>query len=297
MDAGWVVVAGVPGALTPMLEAELKRNLEFIRGHGVHGLLPHGSTGEFPHFDLPERKRFLEKVVSAGENFTIIANISDIRPAAVAELGRFARECRVAAVAVLPPDFFPLAQPDLVEFFVRAGEAAQLPMFLYNFPERVGNRIALETIAEVAERIPLAGVKQSGSEFEYHRSLVELGRQKNFVVFTGSDTRLPEAMAMGVTGCVSGLANAVPDLVAEVFASVKRGAPPQTTPAVDRMRQIGALVDQLEFPLNVAAVMEARNLSPGQPKSVVSRRSKERYDTLVGAFRRLFGEWKLTGSI
>ena len=123
------------------LEAELKRNLEFIRGHGVHGLLPHGSTGEFPHFDLPERKRFLEKVVSAGENFSIIANISDIRPAAVAELGRFARECQVArwpSSAV----FLSLAQPDLVNsLFARAKRPTSV--FLYNFPEQVGNQIAL----------------------------------------------------------------------------------------------------------------------------------------------------------
>ena len=64
-----------------------------------------------------------------------------------------------------------------------------------------------------------------------------------------------------------GLANAVPDLVAEVFLRSNGRASPNNA-AVDRMQQIGVLVDQLEFPLNVAAVMEARNLSPGQPKSV-----------------------------
>ena len=276
-----------------LLEGALQANLDFLKAKGVQGLLALGSTGEFLHLDIAARKAFLTKVLAECGSFPVMANVSDIRPGVVAELGRFAREHGAAAVTVLPPYFFPLAQADLVEFFVRAGEAARLPLFLYNFPERVGNRISLEAIAAVAARIPLAGVKQSGSEFDYHRALVELGRQKNFVVFTGSDTNLPEAMAMGACGCVSGLANAVPDLVGEVFASVKRGQFESRNQAAERMRQIGAWVDRLEFPLNVAAVMEARGLAPGLPKSIVSSETQERYRTLVRGVSQLFQEWKL----
>jgi 4-hydroxy-tetrahydrodipicolinate synthase len=276
-----------------LVERALRTNLELVMSNGVHGLLALGSTGEFLQLDVSARKDFLKKVLAWSGGLPVIANISDIRPGVVAELGRFAREHGAAAVAVLPPYFFPLAQPDLTEFFVRAGEAAKLPLFLYNFPERTGNRIALETIAAVADRIQLAGVKQSGAEFAYHQPLVELGRQRNFVVFTGSDTRLPEAMAMGVSGCVSGLANAVPEVMLEVFASARQGSGPESNPAAERMRQLGELVDRLEFPLNVAAVMEARNLSPGHPKAVVSKETERRYRKLVGDVRGLFQDWKM----
>ncbi|MBI4657672.1 MAG: dihydrodipicolinate synthase family protein [Verrucomicrobia bacterium] len=276
-----------------LLENDLKRNLQFIRSKGVHGLLALGSTGEFLHLNLSARKGFLEKLLPQAIDLPVIVNISDIRPRAVKELGCFARERGAAAVAILPPYFYPVSQADLVEFFVSAGEAAQLPVFLYNFPERVGNHISLETISAVADRTRLAGVKQSGGEFDYHRSLVELGKNKHFVVFTGSDTRLPEAMALGVRGCASGLANAVAEVVGEVFAAVRTGASAAGDVAIDRMRQIGLLVDRLEFPLNVAAVMEARGLSPGWPKSAVSRETRERYQELLGGIRHLLREWKL----
>ncbi|MBI2948134.1 MAG: dihydrodipicolinate synthase family protein [Verrucomicrobia bacterium] len=276
-----------------LLEKTLKTNLEFVVSNGVQGLLALGSTGEFPHLDVSARRKFLEKVLARCGGLPVIANISDIRPGVVAELGRFARAHGTAAVAVLPPYFFPLAQPDLAEFFIRAGEAAQLPLFLYNFPERVGNRISLETIGAVADRVQLAGVKQSGAEFDYHQPLVEMGRRKNFVVLTGSDTRLPEAMGLGVSGCVSGLANAVPDVMREVFLAAREGPSSTEGRAARRMRQLGELVDRLEFPLNVAAVMEARNLSPGPPKSVLSEATKERYRLLLGEVRRLFQDWKL----
>ncbi|MBM3832314.1 MAG: dihydrodipicolinate synthase family protein [Verrucomicrobia bacterium] len=273
-----------------LLSTELKTHFEFLRRHGVHGLLALGSTGEFLHLDLPLRKEVLGQAVTSG--LPVLVNISDIRPKVVAELGQSAKWAGAAAVSILPPYFFPMAQEDMVEFFVRAGEAAQLPVFLYNFPERTGNRISLETIASVADRIDLVGVKQSG-EFDYHKDLVRLGQEKNFVVLTGTDTRIPELMQLGVAGCVSGLANAVPDLAVSIYNAVKAGTPDRAETAIERMRRIGTLIEQLEFPLNVAAVMQARGLTPGHPKTVVSVASQRRYQKLVDELKRLFQEWKL----
>ena len=276
-----------------LLESELKDNLRFLVANQVHGLMALGSTGEFVQLEPTTRMRVLEVAVANEGGLPVLANISDVRPRIVAELGRFARRCGAAAVSVLPPYYFPVAQVDLVEFFVRAGEAAQLPLFLYNFPERVGNRITLETIAAVADRVPVAGFKQSGAEFDYHRALVQLGREKNFAVFTGADTALPAAMALGCAGCVSGLANAVPDLMVEVFAAVRTGQLTDTFPAANRMKELGTLADQLEFPLNIAAIMEARGLPTGKPKSIVSPATEARYERLVRECQGRFREWKV----
>ena len=256
------------------------------------GILALGSTGSFCTWTCP-RASSAEIVAEEAGPLAVLANISDIRPRAVAELGRFAHDLQLSAVAVLPPHFFPVAQADLEEFFVRAADAAQLPLFLYNFPERTGNRIALETVAAVADRASLAGVKQSGADFGYHRELVELGRKKNFVVFTGGEPRLAEAMSLGVTGCVSGLANAVPEMVVDIFELAGGRRAGDLEEAVTRMQRLGALVDQVEFPLNVAAAIEARGLPTGEPKSVVSAVTRARYERLVHDLRALYREWQL----
>lgn len=276
-----------------VLRAELAVLVEFLRAKGVHGLMVLGSTGEFPHIEPGARKELLETVVSMAGSLSIMANVSDIRPAVVADLARSARALGAQSVAALAPWFFPLAQDDLQEFFVRTGEAAGLPMFLYNFPERTGNRIALDTIAKVAARTTVAGVKQSGAEWEYHQPLVALGREKGFVVFSGNEARLAEAMALGVAGSVSGLANAVPELVVEIFTAVKLGDMDRAERATARTREVTRLVDGLEFPLNVAAAIEARGLPVGQPKSIVSAATRGRYERLVVALRSLYQGWGL----
>jgi 4-hydroxy-tetrahydrodipicolinate synthase len=217
-------------------------------------------------------------------------NISDLNPRTVTDLGRFARAAGADAVSLLPPYFYPMPQEDLVEFFVRAAEAAQLPLFLYNFPERTGNRIALESVRAVADRVPLAGIKQSGNEFRYHADLVRLGREKGFVVFTGADTRLSEAVPLGVSGCVSGLSNAVPELVVEALRSAQEQAP---NIASERLAHVGRLIQAVPFPLDVAAIMESRGLPIGSPKSVVSPATRQRYERLRDESRELLREWNL----
>jgi 4-hydroxy-tetrahydrodipicolinate synthase len=273
-----------------LLESTLAANLEVLKRSRLQGLLALGSTGEFLHLDSAGRQRVMAQVAEWSGGLRLIANISDIRPTVVAELGRCARRLSAQAVSLLPPYFFPVAQADLVEFFVRGAEAAGLPLFLYNFPERTGNRIALESIAAVAERVPLAGVKQSGNEFSYHRELVALGREKGFVVLTGADTRLPEARAMGVSGCVSGLANAVPELVRDAWAGSQSES---ENAAAERLAELGQRIQTVRFPVDVAAAMEARGLGTGEFKSVLSESTRRAYRSLVSELRNLFRQWKL----
>jgi len=223
----------------------------------------------------------------------VIANISDIRPQVVAGLGRFARELGLPAVAIMSSGFFPSSQEDALAHFLYAAETSDLPTFLYNFPELTGTRINLETVAAFSERAQMAGIKQSGGEFAYHKDLIQLGRERNFSVFSGADTRLPEVFSMGADGCIGGIVNIAPELMVHLFNVCHEHQSGDINPAFDRMREIGRIIDRLTFPLNVAAGMEARGLETGAPKAIVSRRSREIYAGIVTELRAKFDEWQL----
>lgn len=276
-----------------LLEKELEAHLHFLRRQGLVGLMVLGSTGEFPHLELAERCRLLQAVAARADSLPILANISDIRPNVAAELARLARSLGVAAVALLPPYFYPLAPDDLTEFFVRTAETAGLPLVLYNFVERTGNSITLEVVAAVADRVPLLAVKQSGGTFDFLRALADLGKKKNFFVLTGADTRLADAMACGAVGCVSGLANAVPELVVAVHQAVRQAQPEAGRAAAQRLDQLVPRIGRLCFPLDVAAAMEARGQEVGHPKALMSSATRQRYTQVVAELRALYQEWGL----
>jgi len=292
------VVAALWTPVTPngrLLTGALRAHLRFLRGCGVHGILALGSTGEFARFPLEKRKEILAKVAELAAPLPVLANITNIRLDEVIELGRFAKRAGVVGVAVMPPPFFPVSQADMLEFFLRAAEGVDLPFYLYNFPELTSNRIGLETIAAFADRADMVAIKQSGGEFSYHPALIALGKEKKFGVFSGADTRLTEVFALGGVGCVGGLVNFVPDLMVPIYDACtgpEANDLRATIPAA-RMRQVGQLIEQLTFPLNVAAGLEARGLEPGAPKTVVSRESKKLYHKLTKDVHSQFRAWKL----
>ena len=268
--------------------ASLATHLEFERRAGISGVLALGSTGEFPFFTLDERKTALDIVAELAAPLPVIANISDIRPSDAIELGLHAKALRLRAVALMPPMFFPVSQADTLAYFLHVADVVDLPVMLYNFPELTGKRIELATIAAFAEQAQMIAFKQSGAEFEYHRDLVALGREKGFVVMSGSDTRLPEAFLLGAGGAIGGLVNIVPELMVHIDHVCRLRQQGDVTETAETMREVGRIIDQLTFPLNVAAGLEARGFNPGTPKSVVSPESRGLHKKIVVELRALF---------
>jgi dihydrodipicolinate synthase/N-acetylneuraminate lyase len=273
--------------------ATLAAHVAFEKSHGIGGLLALGSTGEFPHFTVDERKAVLATMAELAAPLPVIANITDIRPRAAIELGRTAKSLGLAAMALMPPVFFPISQADMLAYFLRVADAVDLPVMLYNFPELTGKRIDLSTVAAFAERAPMCAIKQSGGEFTYHRELIALGREKNFVVMSGADTRLPEVFQQGAAGCIGGLVNMVPELMVMIDRVCRQGQPGDVTTAAAAMKEVGVIVDRLTFPLNVAAGLAARGFDPGAPKMVVSAESAQIYAGIVADLRAKFTLWGL----
>lgn len=273
--------------------ADLATHLDFEKRCGIDGVLALGSTGEFPHFSLDARKAVLATVAELAAPLPVIANITDIRPQVAIELGRFAKSRGLPAVALMPPMFFPMSQDDILAYLLHVSEAVGLPVMLYNFPEVCGKRLDLSTVTAFAERAPMCAIKQSGGEFAYHRELIALGREKNFVVMSGSDTRLTEVFALGAAGCTGGLVNLVPDLMVDICRCCAAGRPGAAVVSAARMVELGHVIDQLAFPPNVAAGLAARGFVPGAAKSILSPTSRAISAKIETELRALFLQWGL----
>lgn len=278
------------------LDVESMRVLiEFQREAGIHGILTLGSTGYFPMFTPKQRENVLEQTMNLAGALPIIANISDICEENVIRLGQSAREMGIRVVALMPPMFYPLSQADLLAYFLQVAERVDLPLVLYNFPERTGIKIEQQTIIGFAQRARLAGVKQSGADFCYHYTLVKLGAEYDFSVLTGSDTELPAVAQLGGHGCVGGLCNIVPELMVRAYEECWQDeeSDPNDTTASQKLREVADILSHLEFPLNVAAGIEARGWNPGAFRRTVSAESECNYAQIVSGLRTLLAKWKL----
>ena len=268
----------------------LDKHLDFLLSRGVNGIALCGSTGQFPYLSVATRKELLHHVVEKIGPNRVFVNISDIRQANVKELAQHANEEKVAAVMLLPQMYYPYEQLDLTTYFVTMAKIANRPLILYNYPECVRNRIEMETIDNVSGEVPLLGIKQSGSDFAYHRQLIDLGRKYGFNVYTGSDTRLQEAFTLGVVGNIGGMSNALPELIVKLYQSFKKNDLVAMKDASDKIAAIGRLLSRVPFPVSIAALMEAKNLEPGAHKEILSPTTLYEYGELVLALRETLAQ-------
>lgn len=286
LDGIWTALWTPTDEKGNLLKGALEKHLYFLFNHKIDGVVLCGSTGQFPYLSPAVRKDLIQFVIKCVGAKRVIVNISDISPTVVKELAQDCSHTDIAAIMLLPPFYYPFEQHDIAHYFLHMTQIAQRPLILYNFPECARNSIELETINEISRKIPIAGIKQSGSNFGYHVPLVEMGRRNLFKVFTGSDTKLPEALTIGVDGCIGGISNAIPELVVEVYHAFKKNKTVKTE-ANDRIKQIGEHLSKLCFPMNIAALMESRDLDPGSIKEVLSPATIAKYHQLVQTFRTL----------
>jgi 4-hydroxy-tetrahydrodipicolinate synthase len=116
---------------------------------------------------------------------------------------------------VIAPPYYPLSSEELVEHFVAAAHAcAPLPFYLYAFTARSGYSLPPDVIRAVTERTTnVAGLKVSESPYDKVAPYLALGLR----TYIGSEPLLPQALAAGAYGSVSGLASAFPADVRRVL--------------------------------------------------------------------------------
>jgi dihydrodipicolinate synthase/N-acetylneuraminate lyase len=185
----------------------------YLEAGGVDGIFACGTTGEGVLLSERERQRAAERFREACRG-TLIVHCGAQTTATTVALAAHAAEIGADGAAVIPPPYFQLDDAALVDYAVAAAAAcAPLPFYLYAFSARSGYALPPAVVAAVARRAQnLAGLKVSEPSMEAVSPYLGLG----LPVLVGSEPLIPDALAAGAAGSVSGLASAFPAEVAAV---------------------------------------------------------------------------------
>ncbi|QCC60857.1 dihydrodipicolinate synthase family protein [Natrinema thermotolerans] len=197
-------------------EAALTDLLTHLEDGGIDAVFPCGTTGEFPSLTADEQRRVVEATVDrvdvpvvAGAAATSVANT-------VAAIDR-AAEAGADAAAIVAPYFTTANAPaGNRRFFEAVLDNAALPVLLYNIPQCTGRRIEPETVAAVADRDGVLGIKDSSGDLAYFLSVLRAAPDE-FLCLQGYDALLVPALRMGADGGINALSNVVPEVLGEAF--------------------------------------------------------------------------------
>ena len=241
----------IAAALTPLAaggsvvdEDAFAPYLAFLREHGIDGVLALGTTGEGVLFDREERKQVARLVVEHAHGLQVAVHCGAQSTAETVELAEHAAELEVDAVAVIAPPYFAFDAAELLVHFAAAAQAcAPTPFYVYEFAARSGYPVPLETIASLREEADnFVGLKVSDAPWERFAPYLLEGLD----IFVGPEALIPQGLAGGAAGAVSGLAASFPDAVVALARE----------PTPENGARVGALRAEMQaLPFHAASKM------------------------------------------
>ena len=221
------------GVLAPVLtpfDADLKPDpARFVRlcqwlTRQECGLAMFGTNSEGNSLSVDERIALLEAAAGAGiPAERMLPGTGSCSLADAVALTRLAVRAGCAGVLLLPPFYYKEITDDgLFAFFSelieRVGDS-RLRVYLYHIPavSKVGFSHAL--IERLLRRYPgaVAGMKDTGGDWDYTARTIERFRDSGFDVFAGTETILLDTLRAGGAGCISATANVNPRAIVHLY--------------------------------------------------------------------------------
>lgn len=206
--------------------------LAWFKLQGADGVVVLGTSGEFPHFSMAERKLITETAIrhKAGLNVMVGPGTSNL-PETI-ELARHAQDNGADSLLVIPPFYFNNPPVDgLTRYYSALFEAVRIPINLYHIPGTSEASISLELLKNLSQYPHLAGIKDSSGNAEGYRAFVEGFPALN--MRTGTNSNLEQAFAHGM-GAILADGNVFTRLCADVFMAYR--AKQDIKPALERLR-------------------------------------------------------------
>jgi 4-hydroxy-tetrahydrodipicolinate synthase len=209
---------GVMPAITTCFNQDLTidhafqaKHVRWLVDHGCTGIVTPGSLGEGATLTFEEKRALWQTSASAaGSRAPVIAAIAALSTAEAVELAKSAQDSGCQGLMVLPPYVYNSDWREMKAHVEAVVKATKLPCMLYNNPVAYGTDFLPEHIEELAaENENLEAVKESSTDVRRIAAIrALLGEQ--FAVLVGVDDVIVEAIAIGATGWIAGLVNALP---------------------------------------------------------------------------------------
>src|SRR5580692_7819786 len=216
---------GVIPAITTRFNEDLSVDHGFLVEHcrwlldnGCTGVVTLGSLGEGATLSFDEKMAIVRTGVKAvGGRGPVVASISALTTSEAVALAKGATDLGCDGLMVLPPYVYQGDWHEMKTHIASVFEATPLSCMLYNNPVAYGTDFLPEQIQELAaEHENLAAVKESSTDAR-RVSAIRALLDRRLEIFVGVDDAVLEAIGVGATGWVAGLANALPRESVELF--------------------------------------------------------------------------------
>jgi dihydrodipicolinate synthase/N-acetylneuraminate lyase len=216
---------GVMPAITTCFREDLSVDHGFMAKHcrwlldnSCTGVVALGSLGEGAALSFDEKLEILRTCVGAIHGLgAVVAGISALTTSEAVSLAKAAADLGCDGLMVLPPFVYQGNWREMKAYVGAVFDAVPLSCMLYNNPVAYGTDFVPEQIRELAtEHESLKAVKESSTDAR-RVSAIRALLDRRLEISVGVDDAVLEAIGVGATGWIAGLANALPRESVELF--------------------------------------------------------------------------------
>ncbi|MBS6642640.1 MAG: dihydrodipicolinate synthase family protein [Clostridiaceae bacterium] len=217
-----------PAVITPFTEegaVDVEKLTNYIKYlvDKVDGLFVGGSYGSGPIMTVEERKTVAKTVMKEAKGkVPVIFMIGCTDTNSTIELAKHAESVGADAVAAVTPCYYRHTKDVIIQYYKDLIAATSLPVIAYNNPKYSNFCITGDLLKELAD-IGLQGVKDSSADIALFYDYMAKVDNEGFLFLIGSQTHLVPAVVGGAHGVVSGLSNAFPGFIKEIYENCKSG--------------------------------------------------------------------------
>jgi 4-hydroxy-tetrahydrodipicolinate synthase len=227
MQVAW---KGVFPAVTTKLKDDdsldqeaIKAGLNRLIDNGVGGVVMMGMVGENAQLTPDEKRTVLEIAVeTVNGRVPIVSGLAETNTDSAIQFAQDAEKIGVQGLMVFPGLTYKSDDRETVEFYRTIARSTKLGIMIYNNPRGYGVDMRPDLLEQLKGEANIVAVKEESYDTTRVTDLYNQFGDR-FIVFCGVDDLVLESAALGVTGWVSGMANAVPKESVELLDLAVKG--------------------------------------------------------------------------
>ncbi len=266
-----VVIGGVNvAAITPRRAREVEVDLgamlelvDFLCAQQVQGITLFGTTGEFVHFTIEERSRYVA-LLAKRSRVPVMANVSHSTLDGALMMAEEAAGSGIAAVLLMPPSYFHYRPETIEAHCVQFAShiAKWVPVYLYNIPAFT-DEISFAMVARLVATGMFAGIKDSSGNWETMERLLQLRQSHPLTVLVGHDRIFTRARRAGASGAITGVGCAVPELLVTIDRAIQNGRFDVAERLDARIQEFIDAIQEFPVPVAIKIAVGTRGIKAG----------------------------------
>lgn len=252
---------GGDGGLAEGVAADVARFL--TRPGWNDGLVVNGTTGESATTSDREKARLVEVVREAVGDLPVVAGVGSADTAHSVALARDAAAAGASGLLVVSPYYVRPTQAGILAHVTAIADATDLPVMLYDIPQRTGVEFAEDTLSRAAEHPRVVAVKDATGNLE---KAAHVMGATGLAYYSGDDGLNLAFAAQGAVGMVSVVGHVGAHRLRATLEAVDAGDLARARREQARVSAAARVVFAEPGAVSAKAALELAGLPVGQPR-------------------------------